>query len=70
MSATIEITLSLPGETVQTFLGQVTHANETELPNGDVLRMYGVRFGVADPQAAQALKRYIHQRLKELHAEG
>jgi hypothetical protein len=70
METTIEVTLSLPGESVHVFLGQVVHMNQIEIDSGEEMRLFGMRFLTTDPQAAQALKRYIQQRLKELHAEG
>jgi hypothetical protein len=44
--------------------------NQIEIDSGEEMRLFGMRFLTTDPQAAQALKRYIQQRLKELHAEG
>lgn len=67
---TVEMSLSLPGETIHTILGQVVHMNAVDDGGVDSGRLFGIRFLTCDPLAANALARYVQRRLKELHAEG
>ncbi|HUW59544.1 MAG TPA: PilZ domain-containing protein [Candidatus Bathyarchaeia archaeon] len=66
-SSTLEITLSLPGESLYTLLGEVMHIAAS--PHGGQLpeRVFGVKFIGMDPEIERAITRYIFARLPELY---
>lgn len=70
-SSTIEMTVSLPGEATRVILGSVVHVGEAEdnplMGGGKTI--YGVRFIGLDSAAAQSIRRYIRERLRELYSE-
>lgn len=68
-SSTVEITLSLPGETSHLILGQVVHIIEPA-PNAPASeQMIGIKFSNFDPVVEKSLTRYIWRRLQELYPQ-
>ena len=64
--ASVELTVSLPGEPTHTFLGQVVHISRPrDLKSNRTL--YGIRFVSLDMPAAESATRYIWRRLRELY---
>lgn len=66
-STTLELTLSLPGESQLRMLGQVVHISEEPsqtFPDG---RLFGIRFVSLSPEVRQSISRYAWFRLKELY---
>lgn len=63
----VEITLSLPGESTYTILGQVMHAAEAPKRHNAPSHFYGIRFTEVDPDFERSVGRYIWRRLRELY---
>ena len=68
-SSTVEMTLSLPGETACTILGQVVHLIEAASNNPSSLQMIGIKFVTLAPEIEQSLTRFIWRRLQELYPQ-
>ncbi|MCL4216746.1 MAG: PilZ domain-containing protein [Candidatus Hydrogenedentes bacterium] len=66
-NTTLEMTLSLPGESTYTVLAQILHVNDTGSRHGECSRVYGVRFISPDAQAVRSIRNYIWRRLRELY---
>ena len=68
-SSTIEMTLSLPGETACTILGQIVHLIEAAPNAPESHQMVGIKFITLDPDIEKSLTRYIWRRLQELYPQ-
>lgn len=66
-STTLELTLSLPGESLLRVLGQVVHISDEAKRKEPGSRLFGVRFVSLDPEARQTVSRYAWYRLRELY---
>ncbi|MCL4691659.1 MAG: PilZ domain-containing protein [Candidatus Hydrogenedentes bacterium] len=66
-STTLELTLSLPGESLLRVLGQVVHISDEAKRKEPGSRLLGVRFVSLDPEARQTVSRYAWYRLRELY---
>lgn len=66
-STTIEVTMSLPGETTHTVLGKIVHIGESPDNPGSGSKLLGVRFLSLSPQVINSITRYIWMRLRELY---
>lgn len=64
----VEMTLSLPGESTLTLLCQVLHIAEPESEQPHGVRFFGIRFVDPDHYACQSIERYIWRRLNDLYA--
>ncbi len=66
-NATVEVTMSLPGEPSFTVLGQVVHTAGGLGGNEGPGTFFGIRFLDLEPDVENAVSRYIWRRLKELY---
>ena len=66
-TTTVELTVSLPGQPVHTFLGQIVHIAEQPGNRHSAERFFGIRFVGIDPLALNSISQYIRGRLQELH---
>lgn len=66
-STTLELTISLPGESLLRILGQVVHISDETSRATPGARLYGVRFVSMDQDVKHAVSRYAWYRLRELY---
>lgn len=64
-NTSIELMLSLPGDMMRTILGQVVHISMSTRTHPDSAHLLGVHFTGADADTAQAITRYVWDRLRE-----
>jgi len=67
-STTIEMTLSLPGESTHVILGEVIHAPGETPQEQSGARILGIRFTDVDAETSRTISRYIWRRLQEVYA--
>ena len=66
-NTSVEISLSLPGETNHSVLGQVVHMVEQDINKRGPMRVYGIRFVGLQPEACKSISHYVWIRLRELY---
>jgi len=66
-SASVDLTLSLPGEPAYTLSGQVVHVAEADEGRGPEGRYVGVRFADVPDHVADSITRYMGSVLRELY---
>ena len=69
-SATVEMLLSLPGETRHTVIGHIVHTTGAAPRYGTADKIYGIRFVGMGPEVAESISRYVWNRLREIYPSG
>lgn len=66
-NTTINISLSLPGESTHEVTAHVVHVVEQDRTKRGPARIYGVKFIGTPPETCHAISRYVWTRLRELY---
>ena len=66
-NTTVEISLSLPGETAHNVLAQVVHMVEHNKTKRGPVRVYGIKLIGIQPEALISISRYVWNRLRDLY---
>ncbi len=65
---TVDITVSLPGESTHTVLGKIVHfAEEDRHREHPTMKLFGIRFIGLDPGVQESITRYLWARLRDLY---
>lgn len=64
--ALIEMRLSLPGEPPVALTGEIVHCGREGVSFKEGFRHFGVQFTEVDDDARASIRRYVHQRLREI----
>jgi c-di-GMP-binding flagellar brake protein YcgR len=67
LNSSVEMTISIPLDTVRTIHGRVTHIERRVPPHDSCRFIVGVCFGKMDAATTRAIKEYVWQRLRELY---
>ncbi|MGI6459980.1 MAG: PilZ domain-containing protein [Candidatus Hydrogenedentales bacterium] len=67
LNSSIEMTISIPLDTVRTIHGRVTHIERLRPPHDSCQFVVGMCFGNMDTATTWAIKHYVWQRLHELY---
>ncbi len=66
-STMVDMTLSLPGESTTTVLGQIVHVAQSHAASRTPSHLYGVRFVDLAPDIEQMITRYMWDRLRDMY---